>query len=164
MHRVAFNSRKHSAAEANYEIYDNELMAIVRAFEGCQVGQESVKSSIQVLLDHKNLEYIMSNKNLSKRQVWWAEYLFSYNFYITYQPGKKNMKPDTLKRRYGDLPSQGDERYQNVSTVIKPYNIIHLLTDSLAGQERKPLEILLKEGIAADIWSTKVLQMLKEKT
>ena len=30
---VAFFSKKHSPAEINYEIYDKELMAIVRAFE-----------------------------------------------------------------------------------------------------------------------------------
>jgi hypothetical protein len=30
---VAFFSKKHNPAECNYEIYDKELMAIVRAFE-----------------------------------------------------------------------------------------------------------------------------------
>ena len=33
LHPVAFFSTKHSPAECNYEIYDKELMAIVRAFE-----------------------------------------------------------------------------------------------------------------------------------
>lgn len=33
LHPVAFHSKKHSPAEANYEIYDKELMAIIRAFE-----------------------------------------------------------------------------------------------------------------------------------
>ena len=33
LHPVAFFSAKHSPAECNYEIYDNELMAIIRAFE-----------------------------------------------------------------------------------------------------------------------------------
>jgi len=33
LHPVAFYSKKHSPAECNYEIYDKELMAIVRAFE-----------------------------------------------------------------------------------------------------------------------------------
>jgi hypothetical protein len=33
LHPVAFFSKKHSPAECNYEIYDKELMAIVRAFE-----------------------------------------------------------------------------------------------------------------------------------
>jgi hypothetical protein len=33
LHPVAFFSKKHSPAECNYEIYDKELIAIVRAFE-----------------------------------------------------------------------------------------------------------------------------------
>jgi hypothetical protein len=33
LHLVAFFSKKHSLAECNYEIYDKELMAIVRVFE-----------------------------------------------------------------------------------------------------------------------------------
>jgi hypothetical protein len=33
LHPVTFFSRKHSPAECNYEIYDKELIAIIRAFE-----------------------------------------------------------------------------------------------------------------------------------
>jgi hypothetical protein len=33
LYPVAFFSKKHSPAKCNYEIYDKELMAIIRAFE-----------------------------------------------------------------------------------------------------------------------------------
>jgi hypothetical protein len=33
LHPVTFFSKKYSPAEYNYEIYDKELMAIIRAFE-----------------------------------------------------------------------------------------------------------------------------------
>jgi hypothetical protein len=33
LHPVAFFSKKHSPAKCNYEIYDKERIAIVRAFE-----------------------------------------------------------------------------------------------------------------------------------
>jgi len=33
LHPVAFMSRKFDLAECNYEIYDKELLAIVRSFE-----------------------------------------------------------------------------------------------------------------------------------
>ena len=33
LHSVAFFFRKHSHAEYNYEIYDKELLAIIRCFE-----------------------------------------------------------------------------------------------------------------------------------
>jgi len=33
LHLVIFYSKKHSPAECNYEVYDKELLAIIRAFE-----------------------------------------------------------------------------------------------------------------------------------
>lgn len=43
-----------------------------------------------------------------------------------------------------------DEWYKNISTMVKPHNSMHLLTDPLPVQERKPGETLCKECIAAD--------------
>jgi len=56
LHPVAFYSKKHSPAECNYEIYDKELMAIVRAFEEWRPELEGAAHPVQVLSDHKNLE------------------------------------------------------------------------------------------------------------
>jgi hypothetical protein len=110
LHPVAFFSRKHSPAECNYEIYDKELMAIVRAFEEWRPELEGALHPIQVLSDHKNLEYFMSTKLLNRRQTRWAEYLSRFNFRIVYHPGKAGGKPNALTRRSGDLPPGGDER------------------------------------------------------
>ena len=69
LHPVAFFSTKHSPAECNYEIYDKELMAIVRAFEHWRAELQSVENPILVLSDHKNLEYFMTSKLLNRRQA-----------------------------------------------------------------------------------------------
>jgi hypothetical protein len=66
LHPVAFFSKKHSAAECNYEIYDKELMAIVRAFEEWRPKLEGALYPIKVLCDHKNLEYFMTTKLLKR--------------------------------------------------------------------------------------------------
>lgn len=62
---VAFLSRKMSPQECNYEIYDKELLAIVRAFEEWEPELAGVKDPIKVLSDHKNLEYFMTSKRLN---------------------------------------------------------------------------------------------------
>ena len=59
---VAFISCQYLSAECNYEIYDKELMAIVRAFEEWQPELEKSPEPINVIFDHKNLEYFMSSK------------------------------------------------------------------------------------------------------
>ena len=124
LHPVAFFSKKHSPAECNYEIYDKELLAIVRCFEEWRPELEGTKNPINVLSDHKNLEYYMTTKQLSRRQARWSEFLSRFNFKITYRPGKLGGKPDAFTRRSGDLPSgEGDERleYQK-QVVLKPHN------------------------------------------
>ena len=67
LHPVVYFSKKHSPAECNYEIYDKELMAIIRCFEEWQLELELTLHPIRVLADHRNLEYFMSTKLLSRR-------------------------------------------------------------------------------------------------
>jgi len=109
LHPVAFFSKKHSPAECNYEIYDKELMAIVRAFEEWYAELQSVENPILVLTDHKNLEYFLTTKLLNHRQVRLAQFLSQFNFKIVYHPGKAGVKLDSLTRRSGDLPKEGDK-------------------------------------------------------
>ena len=52
---VAYFSKKYSPAECNYEIYDQELIAIIRCFEEWRPELESTLHPIRVLLDHRNL-------------------------------------------------------------------------------------------------------------
>jgi hypothetical protein len=106
---VAFFSKKHSTTECNYEIYDKELLAIVRCFEEWRPELEGTSSPIKVITDHRNLEYFTTTKLLNRRQARWSEFLSRFNFTITYRPGKQGTKPDALTRRSEDLPKEGDE-------------------------------------------------------
>jgi RNase H-like domain found in reverse transcriptase len=88
---VAFFSKKMSAAECNYMIYDKELLAIIKAFELWRPEAMSLapENPAKVFTDHKNLEYFMSTKQLNRRQARWAEFLSEFNFKIMYRPGKQ---------------------------------------------------------------------------
>ena len=124
LYPVAYFSKKQSPSECNYEIYNKELMAIIRAFEECRPHLESAKGIIEVLLDHKNLEYFMTTKLLNRRQARWSEFLSQFNFKIQYRPGKAGGKPDALTRRSGDLPKGEDERLKfQHQVVLKPENL-----------------------------------------
>jgi hypothetical protein len=140
LHPIDFFSKKHTPAECNYDIYDKELMAIVRAFEEWRPELEGALHPIHVLSDHKNLEYFMSTKLLNRRQTRWAEYLSRFNFKIVYRPGKAGGKPDALTRRSGDLPQGGDERLtEQQKAVLKPQNLPdnppHLSANGLSEQQ-----------------------------
>jgi hypothetical protein len=178
---VAFFSKKHSAAECNYEIYDKKLLAIVHVFEEWRPELEGSAFPIQVLSDHKNLEYFMSTKKLSRRRARWFEFLSRFNFVITYRPGKLGGKPDALTRRSRDLPKEGDERLQHQNQVgLKSQNLkLHAnlvepdspTEDHVDGFNRtrtsapepnaKSLETLLDKAYEANPFPGRVLQMLQ---
>ncbi|KAK1912794.1 hypothetical protein P3342_004730 [Pyrenophora teres f. teres] len=116
---VAYLSKKMSPTECNYEIYDKELLAIVRAFEEWRPELAGVPDAVEVLTDHRGLEFFRTKRNLNRRQARWAEFLEEFDFRIQYRPGKQGTKPDSLTRRTGDLPdSVTDDRVQHQCQTI----------------------------------------------
>ena len=71
-------------AETRYKTYDGELLAIVKAFKTWKHYLEGWKHEVLVLTDHNNFQRFMDIKNLSSRQVRWAQELSKYNFRIDY--------------------------------------------------------------------------------
>lgn len=116
---------------------------------------ESTEGVIEVLSDHKNLEYFTTTKLLNRRQARWSEFLSRFNFKIKYRPGKAGGKPDALTRRSGDLPRGGDERlrYQN-QVVLKPENL------DLSGSETASVPVPTNLNLSAP--ASPLKQQVKE--
>jgi transposase InsO family protein len=119
MHPVAFYSRKLTAPELNYEIYDKEMLAIVTAVKEWRAYLEGAAHPFTVFTDHKNLEYFATTKVLNRRQARWAELLANYNFTIVYRPGKSMGKPDAMSRRH-DLSEGSKTSDTPARTLLKP--------------------------------------------
>jgi hypothetical protein len=79
---MAYFSKKHCPAECNYEMYDKEVMTIIRAFEEWRPELQSVINPICVLSDHKSLEYFTMTKLLNQRQAHWSQFQSQFNFKI----------------------------------------------------------------------------------
>ena len=124
---VAYFSKKMSPQECNYEIYDKELLAIVRAFEEWrpELATTDPKEVVQVLSDHRSLEYFMTTKELNRRQARWSEFLSQFQFKITYRPGTQGTKPDALTRMQDAKPDSEDDprkRHQR-QVLLKQHNL-----------------------------------------
>ncbi len=96
---VTYFSKILSSAECKYEIYDKELLTIIRCFKQWRAKLQSIESLINVFIDHKSLEYIMIIKKLNRRQTKWVEFLAEFDFKIAYQSEKKNDKTNSLIKR-----------------------------------------------------------------
>jgi hypothetical protein len=68
-HLIAFRSQSIVEAERNYEIYDKEMLAIIRALEDWQHYLEGLPHSLNIISDHRNLEYWSTVQNLTRQQA-----------------------------------------------------------------------------------------------
>jgi len=104
--------------EYNYEIYDKEMLGVIRCLEAWQHFLEGARMKFEIWMDHKNLEYFMSSQNLNCRQARWALYLSRFDFVLRHIPGSKMGKADGLSRR-GDW-EKGVEGDNEERTLLKP--------------------------------------------
>jgi hypothetical protein len=132
---VAYFSAKHSPQECNYDIYDKELLAIIKALEEWQPELEGSQSQFEIITDHKNLATFATSKQLNARQARWAEFLSQFDFRIVYRPGTLNSRADALSRRPQDTPQDttDDRVYSRFKALIDPskFSTDFLLTVSL---------------------------------
>jgi hypothetical protein len=135
-HPIAYFSKSMAPAEMNYPIHDKEMLAIVRAFEHWRSELEGTDHPVEVLTDHKALEYFMGTKSLSARQARWAEILSRYNFKILYRPGKTNTA-DPLTRMDTDTQALNQTRETARKQQLIPTDAL----DPRIVQELEPFEL-----------------------
>lgn len=115
IHPVAFHSRTFNSAELNYDVHDKELLAIFEAFRIWRHYLEGSSTPVDVITDHKNLEYFSTTKLLTRRQARWSEYLNAFNLIIRFRPGRLGAKPDALTRRWDVYLKEGGSGYASVN-------------------------------------------------
>ncbi len=98
LHSVIFYSKNMIFTKCNYEIYDKELLIIIRCLKHWRFELKCIDISNKIFIDHLNLKYFMFIKKLTRWQARWAEKLSEYNFKIIYQSRKQNLKADALIR------------------------------------------------------------------
>ena len=101
---IVFYFQMFFALELNYNVYNKELLAIFKAFKIWWHYLEGSTSPIDIVTDHKNLEYFSIIKILTCQQARWSEYLSQFNLIIRFCPERLGTKPDTLTRWWDIYP------------------------------------------------------------
>ena len=99
---VTFWSGKFNSAQQNYPVHEQELLAIVESLK--RFRPLLYGASFRICTDHKALEFLMGQKNLSPRQSRWLDVLNEFKFTVHYIPGDSNIFADALSRIYSDEP------------------------------------------------------------
>jgi hypothetical protein len=149
IHPVAFHSRTFTPPEFNYDTHDKELLAIFEAFHVWRHYLEGSGIPIDLVTDHKNLEYFSTTKVLTCRQARWSEYLSQFNMIICFRPGHLGTKPDSLTRRWDVYPKGGNSNYAS----INPSNLSPMFTQeqlSVSLHATALLDLVLRATVIMD--------------
>ena len=156
-HPVAFYSKTLNDAERNYEIYDKELLAVVRALDEWRHYLEGGEYPVDIISDHKNLLYFATARTLTRRQARWSLFLSRFNFTITYRPGRLGGKPDALSQR-SDLKPDGVDNAK--CTLLSP-NIFHVKAMRCGATHIRGDRDLLREMRKAKVYDDELVEAIE---
>ena len=94
---MAYASRQLKLHEQNYPTHDLELAVVMFALKIWRHYLYGEKC--RIFTYHKNLKYLLNQKDLNLRQRRWLELFKDYNCIIDYQPRKANVVADALSRK-----------------------------------------------------------------
>ncbi len=119
-HLVIFFSKNLVSIKCNYEIYDEELLVIIRCFEQWRFELlfTNFDVFVKMLIDHQNLKYFMFIKQLNRRQSRWVQFLTDFHFVIIYLSEKSNEKVDSLIRRAKDVSNKENDRQKQQNQIL----------------------------------------------
>jgi hypothetical protein len=138
-HPVVFRSQSMIDVERNYEIYDKEMLAIIRALEDWQHYLEGLPQPFDIISDHRNLEYWRTAQNLTRRQARWSLYLSRFDFRLTHKPGTANTQADPLSRIATHLITDTDDNQDQI--VLRLDHFTSAVTSSIINSDTLEQEI-----------------------
>ncbi len=96
LHPITYYSATFTPTKWNYDIYEWELLAIMKALTHWQHYLGWMKNPFTILTDHANLQYWKSPRKLNYRTARWHANLQEYDFVIKHIPRKINTPADKL--------------------------------------------------------------------
>jgi hypothetical protein len=100
-HPIAYYSATFTPTERNYDIYERELLAIIKAITHWRPYLIWTTEPFIIYTDHANLLYWKSPRKLNRWTARWHEELQDYSFVLEHVPGKNHTAADALLRPPG---------------------------------------------------------------
>ena len=118
-HPIAYYSNTFTPTERNYDIYERELLAVIKALQHWRPHLAATEKPVIVLTDHANLTFWKNPKSVNRRVARWFAFLQDYNLQIKHVPGKLHAAADMLSRP----PSADKGENDNMNLTLLPSHI-----------------------------------------
>jgi hypothetical protein len=149
LHPVAYYSATFTPTEQNYDIYERELLAVMKALAHWRHYLGWTKQPFIIRTDHANLQYWKSPRNLNRRTARWHADLQEYDYILEYIPGKTNTAADALSRP----PNADHGEDDNKNTTIIPAHRVRV-TQTIQGRTIVPNVKELRQVIVRNAHDT----------
>ena len=94
LHPIYYASKALNEAQKNYTVTEQELLAVVFAFE--KFRSYLLETRVIVHSDHSTLRYLMENKNTKPRLICWVLLLQEFDFEVKDRKRTENQVTDHL--------------------------------------------------------------------
>ena len=140
---VAFFSAKMTDAERNYDVREQEFMALMRA---CLHWRHYLHGTqpFRLLTDHDSLKYHKTMPNLSGRLARWVEKMQEFDYVIEHIPGVKNVVADALSRRADYATANRFEALAEPGQLAEELNAARVRAPESAEQRQRNIDAATK--------------------
>jgi hypothetical protein len=126
LHPIAYYSATFTPTERNYDIYERELLAVIKALHHWRYHLKWTRHPFLLVTDHANLTFWKAPQDLNRRTARWHGFLQDYWFEIIHAPGKTHTAADFLSRPMVEDKGQHDNKG---ITMIPPEAFIRATTE-----------------------------------
>ena len=116
-HPCAYLSKSFNDTEHNYEIWDRELLAVIRALTEWRHYLQGSLHTVTLLSNHQNLAYFCKPQWLNWQQARWSLLLTEYDLKLVHVLGTKIIQSDALSW-WPDLCPENNQ--DNVDKTLLP--------------------------------------------
>ena len=120
---IGYYSKTLIPVERNYDVYNRELLALVRALQHWRHLLLGAEHPIEVFTDHDNLTKYQHAQKLSRRVTQYLPLIAEYNIQLKHKPGAAN-RADALSRPPGT--DEGSQDNQDIM-VLPDHLFCHAL-------------------------------------
>jgi RNase H-like domain found in reverse transcriptase/Integrase zinc binding domain len=143
LHPIAYYSATFTQTEHNYDIYEQELLAIIKAISHWWPYLIWTKEPFTILMDHANLLHWKSPRKLNHRTARWHGELQDYNFKLQHIPGKLHTTADALSQPMGADKGKDDNQQM---TMIPEAAFIRLAGPNSDGSIEHTISIIQNQN------------------
>ncbi len=119
LHPMAYYSELFSTTEQNYNVYDQELLAIVKALQQWRTYLIGSPHPIVIYTDHSNLQYWKEPWKINQRVAWEFQELLEYDFTLKHILGMTNTRADALSW----WSNNDDAKEDNNDVIVLPHTV-----------------------------------------